>query len=70
MEINPGQEQESRSMNNEEIQPGITMETASPLDQQDRKRGGMLLLKGAHMLLLTHTLTHTRTETHTSLGDN
>lgn len=48
MEINPGQEQESRPMNNEEIQPGIAMETASPLDQLDRKRGCVLLLKGAH----------------------
>ncbi len=35
-------------MNNEEIQPGIAMETASPLDQLDRKRGCVLLLKGAH----------------------
>lgn len=34
-------------MNNEEIQPGIAMETASPLDQLDRKRGCTLLLKGA-----------------------
>lgn len=42
-------------MNNEEIQPGIAMETASPLEQLDRKRGCMLLLKGAH----THTCSHT-----------
>lgn len=64
MEINPGQEQESKAMNNEEIQPGIAMETASPLDQLDRKRGCTLLLKGAR--------THTDTHTHTSIfpGDN
>lgn len=41
-------------MNNEEIQPGIAMETASPLDQLDRKRGCTLLLKGAR----AHTHTH------------
>lgn len=54
MEINPGQEQESRPMNNEEMQPGIAMETASPLDQLDRKRGCKVLLKGANMFIHTH----------------
>lgn len=48
MEITPGQEQESRSMNNEEIQPGIVMETASPLDHLDRK-------KGLHIVIKKHT---------------
>lgn len=52
MEINPGQEQESKAMNNEEIQPGIAMETASPLDQLDRKRGCTLLLKGGLVISL------------------
>lgn len=37
--------QESSPMNNEEMQPGIAMETASPHDQLDKKRVCTLLLK-------------------------
>lgn len=58
MEINPGQEQEYRPMNNEETQLGIAMETASPLNQRDRKRGYVLLLNWCTICLRTqmHTL--------------
>lgn len=54
MEINPGQEQENKPLNNEETQPGIAMETAFPLDQLDRKTGCIMLLKEAYTLCHAH----------------
>lgn len=57
MERNLGQEQEIRSMNNEEIQPGITMETASPwISYCIPEKGLHGVIKRALTLVHTHVV--------------